>query len=40
MPVVLPQQFLSFLVRDLRHILTNVSILPKVPAWLKLSEHC
>jgi len=39
MPVVLPQQFLSLLVRNLSNILTIISILPKVPARLKLPEH-
>lgn len=33
MPIMLPQQLLSLLIRNLRHIL------PKVPARLKLPEH-
>lgn len=39
MPIVLPQQLLSLLVRNFRHILTNISIVPKVPARLKLPEY-
>lgn len=37
--MVLPQQLLSLLVRNFSHILTLISILPKVPARLKLPKH-
>lgn len=39
MPIMLPQQLLSLLVRNPSHILANISIVPKVPARLKLPEH-
>ena len=39
MPIVLPQQFLSFFIGNLGHVFTYVGIFPKVFAWLKLPEH-
>jgi hypothetical protein len=38
MPIVLPQEILSFLIRDLSQILSNINIVPKVSAWLELPK--